>query len=83
VNSTAGGFVTKPGEGINENNNEGSVVDLLAVPNSGFEFVNWTGNTTTIASANSSATTITISDNYSITANFQAGNSTSGGYEAS
>jgi len=70
ISSTAGGSVTTPGEGffIYE---EGTVVDLVATPDGGYQFVNWTGNVGTIANVNAASTTITMSSgNYSITANF-------------
>jgi len=70
VSSTAGGSVTEPGEGefIYE---EGTVVDLVAVAESDYQFVNWTGDTDTIADVNSASTTITMNGDYSITANFE------------
>ncbi len=67
--SSAGGSVTNPGEGP-FTYDHGTVVALLAVPASGFEFVNWSGNTTTIANVNAASTTITMNGNYSVTANF-------------
>jgi N-acetylneuraminic acid mutarotase len=47
----------------------GTVVNLTATANTGFSFTNWTGN---VASANSDATTITMSAPQSVTANFGA-----------
>ena len=67
--STSGGSVTTPGEGA-YNYAEGSVVDIIATPDSGYGFVNWTGDTSTIADINDPTTTITMNDDYSITANF-------------
>ncbi|MFO7773020.1 MAG: glycoside hydrolase family 99-like domain-containing protein [Dehalococcoidia bacterium] len=71
VSSTAGGFPITPGEAI-FTYNEGTVVDLVATPDAGYRFVNWTGDVDTIADINASSTTITMNGNYSITANFQA-----------
>jgi len=69
IASTAGGEVTDPGEGP-FTYDEGTVVDLVATPASGYVFVNWTGDTGAIADVNAASTTITINGNYSITANF-------------
>jgi len=70
TSSTAGGSVTTPGEGT-FTRNAGTVVSLVATPLSGYQFVNWTGDVGTIASAIGVSTTITMNDNYSITANFE------------
>jgi len=48
------------------------VVILVATPASGYQFVNWTGDVGTIANVNAAITTITMNDDYSITANFEA-----------
>jgi len=69
VNSTAGGSVTEPGQGI-FTCDPGSVVDLLAVPDSGYKFVNWTGYVGTVADSYAADTTITMNSSYVITANF-------------
>ncbi len=69
VNSTAGGSVTEPGEGT-FTYDEGTVVDLLAVPDPGYTFVDWTGNVGTVADPDAADTTITMNGDYSITANF-------------
>lgn len=74
INSTAGGAVTNPGEG-NFTCAEGDVVNLLAEPDEGYHFVNWTGNASTIANVNASITAITTDDSYSIQANFLEGSS--------
>jgi len=70
ISSTTGGSVTMPGEGI-FSCNMGVVVILVATPASGYQFVNWTGDLGTIASVNAAITTITMNDDYSITANFE------------
>jgi uncharacterized protein YkwD len=72
--STAGGSVTNPGEG-NFTCAEDEVVNLLAEPEEGYHFVNWTGNVSTIANVNSALTAITTNDSYSIRANFLEGSS--------
>jgi len=52
------------------------VVSLVAEPEAGYEFVNWTGDVGAIANVNAASTTITASASCSIRANF-SGNSTS------
>jgi hypothetical protein len=69
INSTEDGSVTTPGEGM-FNYTAGIVVDLEAIPDAGYRFDRWTGDVGTIADVNAAATTITMEDNYSITANF-------------
>jgi hypothetical protein len=85
ISSTSGGSVTTPGEGT-FNYTAGSTVSLLASANAGYQFVNWTGNVTTIANVSAASTSITVQGDYSITANFQVApqytltiSSTSGG----
>jgi len=70
ISSTAGGNVTTPGEGT-FTYDEGTVVDLVATPDADFRFVNWTGNVSTIVNVNGATTTITMNDDYEITANFE------------
>ena len=48
----------------------GTPVNINATPGVNYTFVNWTGNTGTIANANASNTTINVTGNYNITANF-------------
>jgi len=69
INSTDGGNVTTPGEGT-FTYNASEVVSLLATADSGYQFVNWTGDTETIADENSATTNITMNGSYSIMANF-------------
>jgi hypothetical protein len=70
ISSTSGGSVNTPGEGT-FTYDEGTVVNLVAAPVSGYRFINWTGNVDTIANVNFASTTITVNDHYSITANFK------------
>jgi len=70
TSSTTGGLVTDPGEGVNTYD-EGAVVDLVATPDEGYQFVDWTGDVGTIVDTEDAITTITIHDNYEITANFE------------
>jgi polyhydroxybutyrate depolymerase len=51
-----------------------TTIDLVATPvNDDFEFVNWTGDVSTIADVNAATTTVTVQPNtdYEITANFK------------
>ena len=70
--STEGGSVTAPGDGV-FTYDEGTVVDLVATPDAGYRFVNWTPNVGAIANVNAAATTITINGDRCITANFETG----------
>ena len=50
-------------------------VSLVATPNAGYRFVNWTGSGVTagkVANPNASSTTILMDGNYSVQANFKA-----------
>jgi len=71
TNSTEGGSVSTPGEGV-FSYDEGRVVDLVATSDAGYRFVNWTGDVDDIDDVWASETTITMNGNYSITANFLA-----------
>jgi hypothetical protein len=68
--STDGGVVTMPGEAT-YSYTSGTAVGLVATPDSGYQFVNWTGDVGTIANVNAASTTITMSGDYSISANFE------------
>ena len=69
ISSTAGGSVTTPGEGTSTYD-AGTVVELVATPDDGYEFHAWTGDTEHIADPDSVSTNITMNGDYSITANF-------------
>ena len=71
IASAPGGLVNTPGEG-NFTYPLGTVVNLVAIPNPSYQFNNWTGDIGAIDNAGAATTTITIYDNYSITANFEA-----------
>jgi len=79
LGSTAGGSVTVPGEGT-FTYDDGTVVNLSATPDSGYDFVNWTP-VSYVASSTAANTTITMNRDYSITANFapSGGGGTGGG----
>ena len=70
ISSTEGGSVAGPGVG-SFTYGEGTVVDLLATPDADYRFVEWTGNVNTIDDVYAAGTTITMQDDYSITANFE------------
>jgi hypothetical protein len=69
ADSTGGGNVTAPGEGSFPYDC-GTVVNLLAEPDEGYSFVEWSGDVGTVDNINAAETTITMSGNYSITASF-------------
>ena len=70
ISVSEGGEVVTPGEGTSTYN-EGTVVELIVFPHTGYDFVNWTGDVETIGDINSASTTITMNGTYEITANFQ------------
>lgn len=69
ISSTYGGSVTTPGGGV-FSYDHGTVVDIVAVADTDYHFVEWTGDTDTIDDINSATTTITMAENYVIIANF-------------
>jgi len=75
IASGAGGSVTVPGQGT-FSCDSGRVVDLTAIPTSGYRFAKWTGAVSTIANPNAASTTITMSGNYSIRATFEQAEAT-------
>jgi Divergent InlB B-repeat domain len=75
INSTAGGVVdvnnvTVPGNAI-FTYELGAVVSLNATPDTGCQFASWTGNVSTVGNVTAASTTINMSGNYSIIANFE------------
>jgi hypothetical protein len=70
ISSTTGGSVTTPGEGVFLYGGE-TVVNLAAEADDCYEFVGWTGDVDTMADSYAAETTITMNDNYSVTANFE------------
>jgi uncharacterized protein YkwD/ribosomal protein L21E len=68
--AVSGSGLTSPAVG-QHTHAAGTVVPIIATPASGYRFVDWTGNVGTIASANAASTTITMNEDYSITANFE------------
>jgi hypothetical protein len=78
ISSGSGGNVTTPGEGTFPYP-AGTVVQLLAAPDDGYQFRSWTGDITYIANPNAASTAITMNGNYAIVANFQTEGGTSPG----
>jgi uncharacterized repeat protein (TIGR02543 family) len=69
ISSTPGGNVTSPGVGTYVYSNN-TIVNLIAVPDPGCQFVGWTGDVGTIGNVSAAETTITMNGSYYITANF-------------
>jgi hypothetical protein len=69
ISVTEGGEVLTPGEGT-FTYDKGTSVTLVVFPHSGYNFVNWTGDVETIADINAASTTITMNDDYEVTATF-------------
>jgi hypothetical protein len=69
ISSTEGGAVTTP-EDDTFSYDAGTEVPLVALPHTGYRFVNWTGDVDTIDDVDDASTTITINGDYTITANF-------------
>lgn len=72
ISSTAGGSVATPGEGTFAYY-EGTVVTLAATSDILYQFVNWSGDVSSIANPNAASTTITMDRSHSINANFSGG----------
>jgi uncharacterized protein YbdZ (MbtH family) len=71
LSSTVGGSVTTPGEGVFEYHHCQEVI-LVATPDAGYQFVNWTGDVQEVVDVNSASTMIpSMRGSYSITANFE------------
>jgi hypothetical protein len=78
IDSTDGGTVSEPGEGTSTYD-AGTVVDLVASPESGYEFVSWSGDVDTVADVDGPSTTITMNGSYSVTAEFEVSDDTGPG----
>jgi len=70
TSSTPGGSVTIPDEGMFIYDAE-EVVDLSAVPDEHYHFVEWTGDVGGIDNPEAASTNITMNGKYKITANFE------------
>jgi hypothetical protein len=72
VSASAGGSVTKPGEGVFTYDSPHSVL-LTATPHTGFRFFRWTGTAAgagKVGSLTSTTTTVTVDGNYNVRAEF-------------
>ena len=70
ISSTFGGTVTSPGEGLFRYP-RGTVVNLVAEADRGYEFVGWISNLGAIADISDPSTTMTLNQNYCfVIANF-------------
>ncbi len=69
ITSTPGGSVVEPGEGT-FTYDEGTVVNLVAEADEGYQFVNWYGGLLQIADYRADTTTIIMENDYYISANF-------------
>jgi uncharacterized repeat protein (TIGR02543 family) len=69
ISSSSGGSVTEPGEGTFACNAT-TVVNLTAEADEGYHFVGWTGDVEAIENVTATVTTISMEDDYSVTANF-------------
>lgn len=65
INTSGNGSTTGAGT-----HDEGSGPTITATPQAGWEFTDWTGDVGTVDDVNAASTTITMNDNYTITANF-------------
>jgi hypothetical protein len=75
IDSTAGGVVAVNNSTITGKVmfifGAGMVVSLNATPDSGYQFVRWTGDVVTVDNVHASEVIITVNGNYSIMANFE------------
>ncbi|MCP4708887.1 MAG: hypothetical protein GY869_09705 [Planctomycetes bacterium] len=71
ISSSAGGSVTRPGEGVFIRF-FGTPVHLAAEAKRGYRFVNWTGDVAGLANVDAAVTTIIVHGDHSIIANFVA-----------
>jgi len=70
IDSTEGGEVITPGENTFEYE-QWSEVELEAVADENYRFVEWTGDNETVENLDSNQTTIKMGDNYTLTAKFE------------
>lgn len=70
ISTSEGGEVATPNE-MTSSYDEGTKVPLVALPHSGYRFINWTGDVAAITNTEDATTTVTMNCDYSITANFQ------------
>lgn len=74
ISSSSGGSVTMPGEGSFQYE-RGTVISVQAFAQADYHFVNWTGAAVAagkVANPNAAETTVTLDDDYTLQANFEA-----------
>jgi hypothetical protein len=69
ISSSEGGLVTAPGEDT-FTYNETTVVNLVAEPEHGYQFIKWTGDVGAIEDVNAASSSVTVNATCSITAVF-------------
>lgn len=69
TSSSAGGDVATPGEGT-YTYSSGTTVNIGATADAGYDFLAWTGDVSTIADTSDNTTTIVMTGDYEILANF-------------
>ena len=69
ISSATGGSVTTPGEGT-FTHNAGELVNIVASPDSGYQFGEWTGDVSAVADIDDPTTTISMDGDKNITAQF-------------
>jgi hypothetical protein len=72
LSSTTGGSIISPDEDTSLHA-VGTDVTLVAEPDEGYQFTNWSGDVDAIADVNAASTTITMDSSRSIRANFNGG----------
>jgi hypothetical protein len=71
ISAYGGGHVEIPGEGV-FGLQAGQVVDLLAIPDEGWGFAGWIGETGTVDEPDARNTTLTVFSNITVVASFEA-----------
>jgi hypothetical protein len=69
ISSTPNGSVISPGEGVFAYNG-GMTIRVIAMPEAGYRFVNWSGDVDNIANVKAATTIIAMHGDYAITASF-------------
>jgi hypothetical protein len=70
ISGASGGSVSTPGAGT-FTYDAGTVVQLMATSDDGYQFLSWTGDIASIANPNAASTSITMTGNCAIVANFE------------
>lgn len=70
VSAGNGGRIEQPSGQSVYSSPEGTVIDLTAIPDSGYSFYNWTGNTANVANIYSAITSVIMKSDTALIANF-------------